>query len=96
MKKFAFKTVNPSGKYKSFNKSYHQIYLNKVLVGSIDYESFKIRFMVYKVDIHEDKNPNCKWKWITLKHKPDSLESAKEFIRLHNKNIQEKFNLVKE
>ena len=79
--KFTFKTDKPTGKWKSFDHSYHNIKLNGVNVGSIDdTEPFTIRFMVDKADINEDGNPNCPWKWISLKHKSSSLQEAKEFV----------------
>ena len=94
LKKFTFKTTKPTGKFKSFETPYHEIFLNKIQVGIIDHLSFDIRFMVIKKDINEDKNPNCPWKWIQLKRKSNSLQSAKDFILNYNDLIQEKYNLV--
>ena len=84
--KFTFKTDKPTGRYKSFFEAYHHIKLKGEDVGSINSkEPFSIRLMVMKKDILEDKNPNCPWKWITLKAEFKSLDEAKEFL---NKNFE--------
>ncbi len=77
--KFTFKTNKPTGRYKAFDNEWHDIKLNGKIVGSIDHKSpFKLRFMVMKNGTTvKDDNPNCKWKWITLKHESSSLEDAK-------------------
>ena len=53
-----------------------------------------IRFMIYKKDIMEDKNPNCLWMWKTLKYHPNTIQEAKDFIRKFSKDIQDKFQLA--
>jgi hypothetical protein len=78
---FTFKTNNPTGRYRSFEKPYYDIKLNGNVVGSISPETpFKVRFMVMKNDVIKDDNPNCPWKWITLKAEHDSLEAAKTWV----------------
>jgi hypothetical protein len=42
--------------------------------------------MVHKDDINEDGNPNCPWKWISLKKESESLQEAKDWL---NENIEE-------
>jgi hypothetical protein len=79
--KFTFKTDKPKGSYSSFFPNHNRIKLNKKDVGTIDDKKpFKIRLMVEKDDIMEDGNPNCKWRWVTLKQESDSLQDAKDFI----------------
>lgn len=92
--KFTFKTEKPTGRYKSFTPNYNHIKLNGSEVGSIDNEKpHKIRFMVYKKDIAEDKNLNCTWKWIVLKNSFDSLDDAKNFVLSNATKIVSQFNL---
>jgi hypothetical protein len=94
MKKFTFKTIKSTGKYRSFSSNEHNIKLNKKIVGSIDDElPFTIRLMVIKSDINEDKNPNCAWKGITLAHKSNSLQEAKNWLNENAELIQKKYNL---
>lgn len=79
--KFTFKTTRPTGSYAWLHKPYHDILLNKNKVGAIDPEKpHTIKLMVMKADIMEDGNPNCSWKWISLKHKSESLDKTKEFL----------------
>ena len=94
MKKFTFKTIKATGKYSSFYNDYHIIKLNKKEVGSIGSKyPHKIRLMVVKEDINEDGNPNCDWKWITLRKENNSVKEAKEFINRVSEKIQNKYNL---
>lgn len=93
-KKFTFKTTKPTGRYKSFYSPYHEIKLNKKLVGDIDDEPpYKITLMVTKKDINEDGHPNCPWKRIKLKQQSDSLESAKIFLNEHINIILDRYDL---
>ena len=92
--KFTFKTEKPTGRYKSFDSNNHIIKLNGFGVGSIDDEKpHKIRLMVYKKDVLEDGNPNCKWKWIVLKSNFENLEDAKKYILDNAIKITTQFNL---
>lgn len=85
MKKFTFKTEKPKGKWSSFYPTQNHIKLDKMKVGSIDdNDPYKIRLMVIKDDLMEDKTPNCQWKWIELKKKSKTLQEAKDFL---NENI---------
>jgi hypothetical protein len=45
--------------------------------------------MIIKNNIMEDNNPNCEWRWLTLKKKSDSLQEAKDWL---NENIEVIFN----
>ncbi len=92
-KKFTFKTTKPTGRYKSFYSPYHEIKLNKKVVGNISDADFQIGLMVYKNDIMEDGNPNCSWKWIWLKHKSETLELAKTFLNDNIDSILDKYDL---
>jgi hypothetical protein len=94
MKKFTFKTNKSTGRYRSFYSDTHDIKLNKKLIGHIDAKfPFAIRFMIIKSNINEDKNPNCKWKWILLKQESNSLQEAKNWLNENTELIQKKYNL---
>lgn len=93
---FTFKTEKPTGKWKSFQDPQHYIKLKKIEVGMIEPRyPYRISFMVIKDDINEDNNHNCTWKWVYLKAKFESLESAKEYLKTHFEIITQKCNLVK-
>ena len=94
MKKFTFKTIKPTGKWKS--SLYHVILikLNKKECGSIDAtHPHKIRLMVVKDDINEDGNTNCIWKWITFKSEFKTIEDAKSFLNENFITITSKYNI---
>ena len=85
--KFTFKTERPTGKWKSFSATWYYIKLDGKEVGSIGEDKpHKIRLMVVKDDINSDGNPNCPWKWITLKKESETMDAAKEWL---NNNIAE-------
>jgi hypothetical protein len=80
-KKFTFKANKATGKFASFYNYDHDILYKKINVGSIHYEApFTIRLKVEKANITEDGNPNCSWKWITLKGEHESLQAAKDWL----------------
>lgn len=91
--KFTFKTEKPKGRYKSFESPYHKVKMGGKVVGSIDHDTWRIRFMVYKTDTITDDNPNCEWKWIGLSKRCESLEEAKEFLNANFDEINKKFKL---
>lgn len=92
--KFTFKTERSTGRYGSFYPDSHYIKLKKQAVGSItDGVPFKIRLQVTKVDINEDGNPNCSWKWITLKKESQTLQEAKDFLNQNIELILKKYKL---
>lgn len=92
MAKFTFKTEKQTGRYKSFFTPWHYIKLNGKQVGSIEHKSWRIRLMVYDEKL---ENTNCKWKWITLKKEPTSLQDAKDWLLNSQKTIEEKYKLHK-
>jgi hypothetical protein len=94
--KFTFKTDKPRGPYSSFFSSQHSIKLQKQKCGSIgDKKPYKIRFQVLKDDIMEDGNPNCSWKWITLKKESTTLQEAKDFVNENFDAIMEKYKIYR-
>lgn len=93
MKKFTFKTTKPTGRYKAFEENEYSIKMNNKEVGTICNNSYDIRLMVVKNDINEDNNPNCIWKWITLKKKSSSLEEAKKWLNDNFEEINKLYNL---
>jgi len=94
--KFTFKTDKPTGKWRSFEPTFHYIKLKGKEVGTIDDKSpHKIRVAVIKDDINEDGNPNCEWKWCTLKGRFDSVEAAKIYLTENADKIQKELPLYK-
>lgn len=91
--KFTFKTVKEKGKWSWLSKPQHYIKLNGKKVGWIEEETWKIFLHVYKEDINEDGNPNCKWRTITLIKKSYSLKDAKDFLNNKIESICEIYKL---
>jgi hypothetical protein len=92
--KFTFKTVKSTGRYRSFYSDHHLIKLKRKEVGNIDADKpYKIRLMVIKKDIMEDKNPNCNWKWITLAKNSETLQEAKDFLNTNVDAILAKYEI---
>jgi len=91
--KFTFKTIQGTGRYRSFLPHWHEIKIKNVVVGYVVDETWKIRLMVEKTYIFEDDNPNCSWKWITLKKQSTSLQEAKDFLNDNFVNITKKWDL---
>jgi hypothetical protein len=89
VKKFTFKTTQPTGRYRSFDRASHDIKLGGVVVGFIEPTApYKARLMATKKDINEDGNPNCPWKWVRLKREFGSVQEAKDTIRAASAQIQ--------
>ena len=91
---FTFKTEKATGSYASFFPHTHYIKLKKRVVGQIDDETpYKIRLKIKKEDINEDGNPNCDWRWITLKKESQSLDEAKQFLKDNYAFITHRYKL---
>lgn len=91
--KFTFKTERPTGKWRSFEKSFHRIKFNGKKVGRIIDRTWEIRLMIVKTDYNDDKTLNCPWRWIVFKYKPTSLEDAKEWLNNNIQSIMLKYTL---
>jgi hypothetical protein len=92
--KFTFKTIKPTGRYKSFDNELHQIKLKGFEVGTINSEKpHRIRLMVIKDDINSDGNPNCTWKWITLDKSFSNVQEAKSYLNKVKDLVLDKYNL---
>ena len=88
--KFTFKTDKPTGRYRSFFKSTHHIKLKKKRCGIItDEEPYRIKLQL----MGNDENPNCNWRWATLKVKFESVQEAKDFLNKHIEAILKKYEL---
>lgn len=95
--KFTFKHIKTTGRYSGFYPTTHDIKLQKKKVGSISNSyPYTISLMVIKVNIREDGNPNCTWKWIILKWESKSVEDAKEFLNEKIDDILLNYNLYKQ
>jgi len=91
---FTFKTEKSTGRFRSFYPDHHYIKIKKSKVGTIsDEHPHKIRLAIFKDDINEDGNPNCEWKWITLKKESESVKDAKEWLVKAYTAITEKYKL---
>jgi pentose-5-phosphate-3-epimerase len=96
MANFTFKTNKPTGRYKAFYNISIDIKYEKAIVGSIDHDApYKIRLMVEKTDTITDNNPNCSWKWITLKYEFESIDASKEWLQTNKDSILRSFTLHK-
>ena len=94
MNKFTFKTIKPTGKWKSFDNDVILIKLNKKECGAIEpTHPHKIRLMVVKDDINEDGNTNCIWKWITFKNEFKTIKDSKLFLNKYFIPITSKYNI---
>ena len=91
--KFTFKTEKATGQFRSFFPDHHYIKIKGKQCGSINEKvPYRIRLMVVKKDINEDDNPNCEWKWISLKKESKTLQEAKDFL---NKRFSEILGMYK-
>jgi len=93
------KTIQPTGRFRSFSDPEHVISYGKCWVGNIDPKSpFKIRLMVNKTEEEKKNstNPNCPWKWVTLKKEFNSVTEAKNFVKDNSIKIIDKFSLPKD
>lgn len=96
MAKFTFKTTKPTGRYRSFENSWHDIKLDKKVVGCIVDKTWKIRLTVWKDSEFNNDSPNVDWVWITLKKESASLDEAKAFLNDNIDIILKKYNLRKD
>ena len=99
MKKFTFKTEQPTGQYRSFYSPVHNIKYDKKVCGHLtgdnltSDENVKIKLAVVKKDINEDNNPNCSWKWIQIKETFATLQEAKDWLNENRERIFSQFDL---
>jgi hypothetical protein len=94
---FTFKTNKPTGKWRSFETTTHDIKLNKKVVGTIgDDRPHTIRLMVFKSQEELSDRDPCNWKWVTLAKNNDSLQDAKEWLNKNFEAIIAKFKLRQE
>lgn len=102
VKKFTFKTEKPMGRYSSFYNPQHIIKFEKKDVGYIRSKSkfdggpFSVSLKVIKEDIMEDGNPNCKWRWISLKHESATLQEEKDWLNENREKIHIKWKFPEE
>jgi hypothetical protein len=93
---FTFKIIKPKGKWAAFEDVQILILLKKEEVGYISTSpTHKCSLMVVKDDINEDGNPNCTWKWITLKTPHETVDDAKRWLNLNFEAINKKYKLHK-
>lgn len=94
--KFTVKTNKPTGKWRAFQNASHDIKLGGVVCGSIDDDApYSVRFMKIKVDVMEDGNPNCTWRWVKIKKDFSSVKEAKAWAIENSEMIQREINIFK-
>lgn len=99
MKKFTFKTEQPTGQWSSFYSPTHLIKYNKKVCGNLSGDNLasdrnvKIRLSIIKKDINEDNNPNCTWRWIQFKKVFTTLQEAKNWLNENREKIFSQFEL---
>ena len=105
MKPFTFRKTIPIGYYKSFEREHHEIYLDGHNVGDIfqchsysskphpDEGKFAILLRVWKKDIMEDGNRNCKWKNISLKFRAKTAQECRDALTKWGDKIQQMHNI---
>lgn len=93
MKKFTFKTEQPTGRYRSFDKPTYHIKYDKKEVGYIKLEKpHKIHLQVLKTEEDlkkSENNINCEWRWLRIKYEFESVDAAKLWL---NENIEKILN----
>lgn len=91
--KFTFKKEEPTGQFRSFFPTSLHIKYKGFKVGTVSSDSLKVRLMVWKKDLMGDKNPNCQWKWITLKKEFKSFDEIKVWLNEVSDKLFEIFDL---
>lgn len=99
MKKFTFKTEQPTGQYRSFFSPTHLIKYDKKVCGNLSGDNLasdqnvKIKLSIIKKDINEDNHPNCPWRWIKVKGTFPTLQEAKNWLNENREKIFSQFEL---
>jgi len=92
--KFTFKKDVPTGRYKSFDLKYTDIKLGGKQVGHIkesrDSRDYSISFAIKKEKTEKDPAP---FKWVYLKARFKTEPEARVFVKRHEEQIQERYNL---
>ena len=92
--KFTFKKYIATGLYKSFELKHTDIKLGGLEVGAIDQQKdsykYKISFAIKKERTIKEPAP---FKWISLKVRFETEKEARVFIKRHEIEIQEKYDL---
>jgi len=92
--KFTFKnSEKPTGLAMVTYKKTIDIKLNGMSIGQIT-NDYKIRLRVTKDDINEDGNPNCSWRWITLKKENASFDDAKTWLNINREALLSKYKIA--
>jgi len=91
--KFTFKKHAGTGLYRSFQKKYSDIKLNKKIVGTIS----EIKSNEYRISFAEKKEKTIKdpapFKWVRISKNFRNENEAREYIRLHDEAIMKQLNL---
>lgn len=72
------------------------IKVNKKTMGYISApnwqrDGWSIGIQIRKDEKHTDNNPNCPWKWIYFKQKFDTEAEARQYIKDHISDLNERF-----
>lgn len=103
-KRFTFKAHKPTGRYRSFDHTFHDIKLGGKKVGGIEFSKGKNRYQIRLMV--KDETEHCGWKNIFLKYDPtegvaaevmftDSVQAmrCKDFLHAHFNSILQKYPL---
>lgn len=73
------------------------IKLNKLMCGRIKAPNWSTKDNKYSIGItvynDEDTVSNCEWHWVYFKHRFDTYEDAKQWVKDNLKRISEKYRL---
>jgi len=73
------------------------IKVNKKIVGHIKPPTWMSDNKRWEINISiegsEPNNPNCSWRWISPKYKPDNESEGREWVKKHLENFLTKNNL---
>lgn len=92
--KFTFKKDNPVGRYRSFELDHTEIKLKKKVVGHIQESrgnhTYSVSFAIKKEITKKEPAP---FKWVRLKARFKTEAEARVFVKKHEEQIQERYDL---
>lgn len=88
-----FKRHKKEGFYRSFQRTHVDIKRKRKIVGKIS-ETKSFEFTISLIVRGDGSNPNCEWRWLTLKGSHPTEEAAREFIKRRWTDIETKFDIM--
>ena len=94
MANFTFKKFPKSGRFQVFELNDTEIKLNKMQVGSIAESRLNHKYHIsFAVKREPTEKDPANFKWTRLTKTFDTEPEARDFVKKHEKEIQEKYNL---